>query len=107
MERKQTLPPGFEKVKADLEAKGRPWEWILKTVDAKSATAVYLPAGKPWYKSECPAYEGIWLDGGTGSVQCSAVSNLLPSLQHLLYCSENCKSCQHYPAATAEQSERK
>lgn len=89
------LLPEYQATRQYLISQGRPWEWILKTVDIHSSGACFLKKGKPCYQSECPFYEGFWLDGGTGSVQCSASDMLLPSLHHHHFCRtpEGCEKC--------------
>ena len=67
---------GINQVIRDLEAKGRPAIWVTSVVDPGAFGAVYEAHGKPHYRSGCPGYEGYWLHGGTGAVQCSAYSGL-------------------------------
>ena len=50
--------PGFAKVKAYLEGKGLPWEWIIKIPDTSDKYTIYLKHGRPFYKSNCPHYKG-------------------------------------------------
>lgn len=39
--------PGFAKVKAYLEGKGLPWEWIIKIPDTSDKYTIYLKHGRP------------------------------------------------------------
>lgn len=99
--------PKYQERKAGLVERGRPWEWILDTVALDDNYAVFLKLGKPWYRSECPHYEGYWLSGGIGSVQCSVAEGLLPGIHQLLYCGSDCKNCPVYNLATEQQENKK
>lgn len=88
--------PGFAEVRARLEAGGHPSAWITDVVDTTDPYAMFLKKGKTNYKSACPHYEGYWLHGGTGSVQCKATDGLLPGLQYTLHCEKNCEACKFY-----------
>lgn len=88
--------PGFAEAKKQLEEKGRPSDWLTNVVDTSDPYAIFLKKGKSHYKSQCPHYEGYWLDGGIGSVQCQAADGLLPGLQWSLFCEKNCTVCQFY-----------
>ena len=72
--------PGFAEAKAHLEERGFPSAWITDVVDPTEKHAFFNKNGRPWYKSQCMHYEGYWLHGGTGSVQCRACESLLPGL---------------------------
>ncbi len=100
------LPQEYKQVKDDLIEKGRPWEWILKTVDPNDKYAAFLRDGKPWYRSECPNYEGYWLCGGTGSVQCKAAEKMLPGIHHVLFCGKEFGTCP-YSAVVKPGSQEK
>ena len=88
--------PGFAEAKEKLELGGRPSGWITDVVDTTEPYAMFLKKGKANYKSACPHYEGYWLLGGTGSVQCRAADGLLPGLQYSLHCEKNCENCLFY-----------
>lgn len=90
--------PGFRKVEAGLEARGKPSSWIFETVDPENKHAFFLKSGKPWYRSACPFYTGYWLHGGCGSVQCEMSESLVPGLQWDLTCSKNHMSCPLFEA---------
>lgn len=84
---------GIQEVIDDLRAKGRPAEWPAKVVDPSENGTVYLPEGKPWYKSVCSCYEGYYLCGGTGSVQCRTAGELLPGIVWYQVCSKEYHKC--------------
>ncbi|MBQ8248053.1 MAG: hypothetical protein IJZ42_13075 [Lachnospiraceae bacterium] len=91
----ETLP-GFAEVKQRLEEQERPSAWIYNVIDTSEPFAMFLRKGKGNYKSSCPHYEGYWLLGGSGSVQCKAADGLLPGLQYSLFCAKNCENCKFY-----------
>ena len=96
--------PGFLEVRNRLESKGHPSGWITQVVDPGNPHAVYLQEGKPWYKSECPLYDGYWLHGGIGSVQCRGVDELLPGLILDTVCTKQYKQCQFYATGEVQLS---
>lgn len=85
--------PGFMDARNYLRSKGLPDTWIDDVVDPSSKLACFIKDGKPWYRSECPEYEGFWLEGSTGSVQCRMVPFLMPGLQWDNTCSKNPGLC--------------
>lgn len=88
--------PGFKEAKTHLEKEGHPSDWIYETVDTSNATAHFVKSGKPWYVSKCPHYQGFWLLGGCGSVQCTAHNGLLPGLMWENVCKGDFESCPFY-----------
>lgn len=62
--------------------------------DPSDPYAVFIKDGKPWYISQCPKYEGYWLDGGRGAVQCSG--EILPGRQWYAVCSKCPETCPFY-----------
>lgn len=90
--------PGFSEAKKGLEEKGMPSAWITETVDTTEKCAFFCKGGRPWYKSQCEHYEGYWLLGGIGSVQCSACRELLPGLMWQTTCREQFENCPFYSA---------
>lgn len=93
----------YQKVVADLEARGHPSYWVTSTVDVTHPHAIFLKDGKPWYKSPCPHYQGYWLHGG-GSVQCAASDKVLPGIHHQLFCASNCHECEYNNIAHQEEA---
>ncbi len=89
------LPPEFQKAVDHLKSKGMPSGWLLKAVNPRSPTAIFLKGGRLGYLSPCPQYEGFWLSGGYGSVQCKAVEDLLPGYFWYAFCSKECSKCPH------------
>ncbi len=87
------LPPELEQEITRLKEKKKPVDWLLKVVDPKEPTAIFLKDGKAHYRSQCPQYEGFWLDGGIGSVQCKAANQLLPGIFWYRLCQSECSKC--------------
>lgn len=90
------LPPEFQLVYDKLKAGGHPADWLLQAVDPVLPTAMFVKGGKPWYLSPCPHYDGYWLDGHIGSVQCKNVTNLLPGHFWYSFCREKCRACPYH-----------
>ncbi len=87
------LPAEFQEVITGLKERGCSTEWVTMVVDPDNRFATFVKDGKPWYRSDCQSYEGYWLHGGLGSVQCKAVGQLIPGLFWDLFCKENCEQC--------------
>ena len=85
--------PGFTEARDYLRRKGLSSTWVDEVVDPSGRLACFEKNGKPHYRSQCPAYEGYWLDDSTGSVQCRNVPFLLPGLQWDNTCSKNPEQC--------------
>lgn len=85
--------PGFAEAKRHLEVTGHPSAWIAEVVDTSNESATFLKSGRPWYKSQCPHYEGYWLEGGIGSVQCGSYGGLLPGLMWDMTCKGEFEQC--------------
>lgn len=96
-----TKLPGFKEAIAGLEKRGRLTGWVTEIVDKENPDALFLKKGKPWYKSECPCFEGYWLDGGIGSVQCSVHEGLIPGLMWQNTCRVSFEKCPYLKAARA------
>ena len=84
---------GIQKTIDYLKAKGLPAEWPTMIVDRNKFGSVFEEKGKPHYQSQCPKYEGYWLHGGTGSIQCSACEELLPSPVWYEVCTKEYGQC--------------
>ena len=85
--------PGFAAAKRHLEETGHPSTWITELVDTSDKHATFLKDGRPWYRSQCPNYEGYWLEGCTGSVQCGSRGGLLPGLMWDTTCKGGYEQC--------------
>lgn len=85
--------PGFEEARQRLKSKGKPYAWIDNVVDSTDPYGYFLKNGKPGYLSQCPDYQGYWLLGGMGSVQCAASAQLIPGLHWYITCSQNYENC--------------
>lgn len=87
---------GIQKTIDYLRAKGLPAEWPTRVVDPEDKYTSYLPGGKPWYKSDCPCYEGYYLLGGTGAVNCATSGELLPGVVWYEVCRKEYGKCPYY-----------
>lgn len=98
MDQKKMSPvlPEYQQVMDDLTRRGFQNTWVTKTVDTNKSGACFLKKGKSGYKADCPHYDGYWLLGGTGSVQCARCSNLLPGIHLNLFCQKNPSSCPYF-----------
>ena len=85
--------PGFESARRHLKSCGAPYAWVDYVVDPNEPGATFVKEGKPGYRSQCPHYEGYWLLGGRGSVQCSIADRLIPGLHWYLTCSQDHEVC--------------
>ena len=85
-----------------LKEKGLPANWPTGVVTPGGVGVCYLPDGKPWYQSKCPHYEGYYLHGGTGSVQCAAAGELLPGIVQYKVCSKEYGECPFYKGGNKE-----
>lgn len=68
------------RVENGLKQKGRPFGWVSKIVDTSEKYSIYCPHGGHHNRSSCPHYEGFWLSGCIGSVQCALSKELLPGI---------------------------
>lgn len=93
---------GIQETVDYLREKGLPANWPTGVVNPKGAGVCYMLEGKPWYKSECPQYEGYYLCGGTGSVQCKTAGELLPGVVQYKVCSKDYKKCPFFKEETNE-----
>ena len=91
---------GIQKTIDYLIAKNLPANWPTMVVDPSGEFVQYLPGGKPWYKSDCPCYEGYYLCGGCGSVRCRTAGELLPGIVWDNVCSKEHKNCPFYKENT-------
>ena len=93
----------FTEEKRGLESRGYPSYWVDEVVDRNDKYAMFEKDGKPHYKSQCPYYEGYWLRGGCGSVQCAAHDGLIPGLQWDKFCSKCHEKCLVFRKAENEK----
>ena len=68
------------RVENGLKQKGRPFGWVSRNVDTSEKARIFCPHGGHHNRSSCPHYEGFWLSGGIGSVQCALSKELLPGI---------------------------
>lgn len=79
-----------------LKEMNLPANWPTMVVDPSGQGVVFLPGRKPWYKSDCHCYEGYYLCGGTGTVQCRTAGELLPGIVHHHVCRKEYRKCPFY-----------
>lgn len=79
-------------IKAGIASKGYKSDWVDQTIDPKHPGVVFLKNGKFGYKSNCPNYEGYYLCGGFGSVQCKR-GGLMPGAIANDLCYSQKKKC--------------
>lgn len=84
---------GIQGVVENLKQKNLPSDWPMQTVDLSDPATLKAEATKGSYKSQCPHYEGYWLCGGTGSVECKAFEGLLPGIVWYKTCSKDHHAC--------------
>lgn len=93
----------FSEEKRGLESRGYKSAWVDMVVDRTDKYAIFERNGKPHYKSQCPLYEGYWLRGGLGSVQCAERSELIPALQWDKFCRNQHEQCPLFAAKNKEK----
>lgn len=84
---------GIQEAIENLIAKNLPANWPTMVVAPSGQGVQYLQKGKPWYRSDCPFYEGYYLCGGTGTVRCSTAGELLPGIVQYKVCSKEYSQC--------------
>ena len=87
---------GIQKVVDNLKRKGLPCEWPTEVVNPENVFALKAKVTAGCYKSNCPHYEGYWLHGGAGSVECAAAGELLPGVVWYETCSKRHEECPFY-----------
>lgn len=92
---------GIQDVVDYLRAKGLPATWPTQVADPDSPHTFFRPGGKPYYKSECPCYQGYYMDGIRGAVQCSGTEELLPGVVWDQICSKGYEKCPYYKKENA------
>ena len=84
---------GIQQAVEYLQAKGLPGTWPTQVADPDDGGTFFLPKGKPYNKSDCHCYEGYYLDGISGAVQCSGAGELLPGIVWDNVCSKDYNLC--------------
>lgn len=87
---------GIQKAVDYLKSKGLPHEWPLEVPDLQDPGTLKVVKTARSYKSPCPYYEGMWLCGGIGGVECAAAGELVPGHAWYAVCGENHTSCPFY-----------
>lgn len=87
---------GIQRAIEHLKAKGLPARWPTMVADPSDNSTFFLPKGKPHNKSDCPCYEGYYLDGLSGAVRCSGTGELLPGIVWNNVCSKEYGKCSFY-----------
>lgn len=94
--RKYMKELGIQQAVEHLQAKGLPAQWPTKVADPNDSSTFFLQKGKPYNKSNCPCYEGYYLDGLFGAVKCSGTGELLPGIVWDKVCSKNFNICPYF-----------
>ena len=87
---------GIQRCVDDLRAKGLPHTWPMQVVDKEDPCTLKATVTASCYKSRCPHYDGYWLHGGTGSVECRAAGELVPGVVWYCVCSKDHEKCPFY-----------
>ena len=89
---------GIQQVIDNLKAKGLPARWPAQVADPNASYTFFHPFGKGFscYKSDCPHYEGYYLDGIRGAVRCQKCPELLPGIVVDTMCRKNFEACPYY-----------
>ena len=59
--------PGFAEAREYFHRRGLTGAWVDTVIDPSDKWACFERPGKSYYRSECPAFEGFWLDGGSSA----------------------------------------
>lgn len=87
---------GIQKDIDYLKSKRLPHEWPIHVVDLANPATLKATAVAGLYKSQCQHYDGFWLCGGTGSVECATAGELLPGNVWYNVCSKKYRQCPFY-----------
>lgn len=79
-----------------LEGIGKPSDWVTRIPDIYLSHVFFLADGKPWYRSQCPCYEGYYLSGIDAAAKCSVAGELLPGIVWDNVCSKGYEKCPFY-----------
>ena len=92
---------GIQRAVDSLKAMDLPAEWPTKVADPNDPHTFFKPEGKPNYTSKCPCYQGYYLDGLSGAVQCNGIGELLPGVVWYQTCSKGYEKCPYYKKENA------
>lgn len=99
--------PEYVREEMLLKTRGKPTEWMYQTAEPGKYTA-FLKDGKPGYKSECPFYDGYYLDGSHGGTSCNACGGMiLFGLHYYLVCKKNHENCPFYKEEISREAKYK
>ena len=87
----------LQTIKQGIESRGYRSEWVSKVPKVDEYTP-FLQKGKSkhgikCYLSDCPHYNGIYLCGGAGALDCNLVSERLPGIIKDLHCTKEHDKC--------------
>jgi len=85
--------PAFLDFEKDVQARGPKTARTRATANPEDPYTFFEKNGKLCYKSDCPHYDGYWLDGLHGAVICKQTEFLLPGIILELYCRYHCGEC--------------
>ena len=99
--------PLFLQYEKEVQARGPKTARTRVTADPDKQYVYFQKNGKLCYKSDCPDYDGYWIDGLHGAVVCKQVDFLLPGVILELYCRNNCDECPLHKENDERQGETK
>lgn len=91
---------GIQDAVDHLRAMGLPATWPTQVADPEDPCTFFLSEGKPYNRSNCPCYEGYYLDGIYGAVKCRGTRELLPGIVWDKTCSKGHEKCPFYKEET-------
>lgn len=84
---------GLNRVIDNLESRGKPSFWVTQVADPAEPGTLKATVTASSYRSKCPHYDGYWLCGGTGAVECAAAGERLPGIVWYEVCSKEYEKC--------------
>jgi len=95
--------PLFTEAAEHIKAAGYKADWINKNVNIEDPCARFIkPKNRFGYKSDCPHFQGIWLNGGFMSLKCAVSPIPIPGLHLDLTCSKEYERCPFYNGESVE-----
>ena len=87
---------GIQQAIDNLKERGFPHEWPMYVPDPENPATLKATATKNNYKSQCPYYQGYWLCGGIGGVECEAAGEIIPGNAWYTLCEKKHTQCPFY-----------
>ena len=99
--------PRFLEFESSLKPRDSRATPIRSTADPNKPYVFFEKNGRLGYRSDCPDYDGYWLDGVHSAVVCKQVDFLLPGVILELYCRYHCNECPLHKENDERQGETK